>query len=104
LPSLGVQFEIDRLDSRILRPAAKRHKRYHESSDTKDAPTRRSWIRRVILPMGNKKDLRDLPAHVRQEMQFHFVERVEEVLSLVIPGIKSETAGACQLIDLKVKT
>jgi ATP-dependent Lon protease len=49
---------------------------------------RRSGIRRVILPMGNKKDLRDLPAHVRQEMQFHFVERVEEVLSLVIPGIE----------------
>jgi ATP-dependent Lon protease len=37
--------------------------------------------------MGNKKDLRDLPDHVRQEMQFHFVDRVEEVLSLVIPGI-----------------
>jgi ATP-dependent Lon protease len=49
---------------------------------------RRSGIRRVILPMGNKKDLRDLPAHVRQEMQFHFVQRVEEVLSLVIPGIE----------------
>ena len=49
---------------------------------------RRSGIRRVILPMGNKKDLRDLPAHVRQEMQFHFVERVEEVLSLVIPNIQ----------------
>ncbi len=49
---------------------------------------RRSGIYRVILPIGNKKDLRDLPAHVRQEMQFHFVERVEEVLSLVIPGIE----------------
>lgn len=49
---------------------------------------RRSGIRRVVLPMGNKKDLRDLPAHVRQEMQFHFVERVEEVLSLVIPELQ----------------
>ncbi len=49
---------------------------------------RRSGIYRVILPMGNKKDLRDLPTHVRQEMQFHFVERVEEVLSLVIPGLQ----------------
>jgi ATP-dependent Lon protease len=48
---------------------------------------RRAGIKRVVLPMGNKKDLRDLPDHVRQEMQFHFVERVEEVLSLVIPGI-----------------
>jgi ATP-dependent Lon protease len=48
---------------------------------------RRAGIHRVVLPQGNKKDLRDLPDHVRQEMQFHFVDRVEEVLSLVIPGI-----------------
>ena len=49
---------------------------------------RRAGIHRVVLPMGNKKDLRDLPAHVRQEMHFHFVDRVEEVLSIVIPGIQ----------------
>jgi ATP-dependent Lon protease len=49
---------------------------------------RRSGITRVILPKGNKKDLRELPDHVRQEMQFHFVDRVEEVLSLLIPGVK----------------
>jgi ATP-dependent Lon protease len=49
---------------------------------------RRAGIHRVVLPHGNKKDLRDLPDHVRQEMQFHFVERVEEVLSLVIPGLQ----------------
>jgi ATP-dependent Lon protease len=48
---------------------------------------RRAGIQRVILPQGNKKDLRELPDHVRQEMQFHFVGRVEEVLSLAIPGI-----------------
>lgn len=49
---------------------------------------RRAGIKRVILPQGNKKDLRDIPDHVRQEMQFHFVERVEEVLSLIIPGLQ----------------
>ena len=49
---------------------------------------RRAGIRRVILPQGNKKDLRDLPDHVRQEMQFHFAERVEDVLSIVIPGLQ----------------
>src|SRR5579884_910083 len=52
---------------------------------------RRSGIRRVILPQGNKKDLRDLPDHVRQEMQFHFVDRVEDVISLVIPGLNVKT-------------
>ena len=49
---------------------------------------RRAGIRRVILPQGNKKDLRELPDHVRQEMQFHFVERVEDVLSLTIPNLQ----------------
>ena len=49
---------------------------------------RRAGIHRVILPHGNKKDLRDLPDHVRQEMQFHFAERVEDVLSILIPGLQ----------------
>ena len=49
---------------------------------------RRAGIKRVILPQGNKKDLRELPDHVRQEMQFHFVERVEDVLALIIPGLQ----------------
>src|SRR5207253_4361201 len=48
---------------------------------------RRAGIRRVVLPMANKKDLRDLPDHVRQEMHFNFVDRVEEVLSIVIPDL-----------------
>ncbi len=55
---------------------------------------RRAGITRVILPQGNKKDLRDLPEHVRKEMQFHFVDRVEEVLSIVIPNIKMRLALA----------
>jgi len=48
---------------------------------------RRAGIKQVILPYANKKDLREIPDHVRQEMQFHFVDRVEEVLSIVIPNI-----------------
>ncbi len=49
---------------------------------------RRAGINRVILPQGNKKDLRDLPDHVRREMEFKFVERVQEVLEYMIPGLK----------------
>ena len=46
----------------------------------------RRYQTRHLCRMGNKKDLRELPDHVRQEMQFHFVDRVEEVLSIMIPG------------------
>jgi ATP-dependent Lon protease len=47
----------------------------------------RSGIRRVILPKENAKDLRDLPDHVRREMTFMMVERIEDVLADAIPQL-----------------
>ena len=41
----------------------------------------------MILPRGNQKDLRDLPEEVRQEMEFIFADRVEDVLQAVVPGL-----------------
>lgn len=55
---------------------------------------RRAGIKKVILPMANKKDLRELPDHVRQEMEFKFAERVEDVLSFMIPELKVQLALA----------
>jgi ATP-dependent Lon protease len=49
---------------------------------------RRAGLKRVILPAANRKDLRDIPDHVRSEMEFKFVDRVEQVLELMIPGLK----------------
>jgi ATP-dependent Lon protease len=49
---------------------------------------RRAGLKRVILPAANRKDLRDIPDHVRAEMEFKFVDRVEQVLELMIPGLK----------------
>ncbi|MEW6518156.1 MAG: endopeptidase La [Thermodesulfobacteriota bacterium] len=48
---------------------------------------RRSSIHRVILPGENEKDLHDLPDYVRREMEFIFVERIEEVLKAAIPQL-----------------
>jgi ATP-dependent Lon protease len=48
---------------------------------------RRTGIRRVILPRDNEKDLRDLPENVRQEMEFVFADRVEDVLTAAIPDL-----------------
>ena len=43
----------------------------------------------VHVPAGAiPKDLRDLADHVRAEMQFHFVDRVEQVLSIAIPNLQ----------------
>jgi ATP-dependent Lon protease len=48
---------------------------------------RRAGIKRVILPKPNEKDLRDLPDAARAEMEFTFVERIEEVLEAAIPPV-----------------
>jgi ATP-dependent Lon protease len=37
---------------------------------------RRAGLKRVVLPRGNQKDLRDLPEEVRSEMEFVFADRV----------------------------
>jgi ATP-dependent Lon protease len=42
----------------------------------------RAAIREVILPRGNERDLRDVPADVRAATRFHFVERMDEVVDL----------------------
>ena len=43
---------------------------------------RRAGIRTVILPKRNEKDLDDVPANVREEMQFRFVDTMDEVLDV----------------------
>ncbi|HET6231727.1 MAG TPA: endopeptidase La [Longimicrobiaceae bacterium] len=44
----------------------------------------RAGLRRVILPTANRRDLRDVPADVREKMEFHFVDRMDEVLDMAL--------------------
>lgn len=44
----------------------------------------RAGILDVILPAGNERDLREVPDDVRQRIRFHFVERMEDVLSVAL--------------------
>jgi len=46
----------------------------------------RSGIREVILPEENEKDLEDIPADVREEMQFDFVGHMDDVLTRALVG------------------
>jgi ATP-dependent Lon protease len=48
---------------------------------------RRAGIRRIILPRGNRKDLRDLPTDVRAQMEFIFADRIEDVLAAALPPV-----------------
>jgi ATP-dependent Lon protease len=55
---------------------------------------RRAGMRRVILPKENEKDLRELPDHVRAEMAFILVERIEDVLAAAIPPLAERLTAA----------
>jgi ATP-dependent Lon protease len=47
----------------------------------------RNHLTNVILPAKNKKDADDdIPEDLRSELKIHFVERIEEALSLALEG------------------
>jgi len=45
---------------------------------------RRARISHVLLPKGNQKDLEEIPAHVKDKLQFHFVDTIDEALKLAL--------------------
>jgi ATP-dependent Lon protease len=53
---------------------------------------RRTGIKRIVLPKANQKDLCELPDKVRDEMEFIFAERIEEVLDNTIPALSQRLA------------
>jgi ATP-dependent Lon protease len=55
---------------------------------------RRAGLKRVIVPRANQKDLRDLPEEVRNEMEFVFADRVEDVLRVMLPSLAYKPAKA----------
>ena len=48
---------------------------------------RRAGIKRIILPKQNQTDLRELPDPVRQETEFIFAEKIEDVLRAALPNV-----------------
>ncbi len=46
----------------------------------------RNGMKVVIAPALNEQDVEDIPEHLRAQLEFHFVDRVEEVLALALEG------------------
>ena len=44
----------------------------------------RAGLRRVVMPMNNEKDLRDIPDEVRGHMKFDFVATMDEVFHVML--------------------
>lgn len=47
----------------------------------------RAGMKRIILPRENEKDLRELPDHVRNSLEFIPAEHLDEVLAAAIPEV-----------------
>ena len=45
---------------------------------------RRAGVKVLILPKLNERDLHDIPAALRDSLEFHFVEHVDEVLKIAL--------------------
>lgn len=48
-------------------------------------------LKEVIIPLENKKDLEEIPAYIRKGMNFHLVERLEEVIEIAFGGTKRKS-------------
>src|SRR5256885_1736742 len=46
----------------------------------------RAGITRIILPADNERHLEDIPAAVREKMEFHLVDSMDEVVTLALDG------------------
>jgi len=44
----------------------------------------RAGIQALILPKQNKKDLEDIPKKVQRQIQFHFVDKMMDVLKQAV--------------------
>ena len=56
----------------------------------------RSGIKKILLPLENKKDLYDVPDEVKKDIQFIFIETIEELIHETL-GIKLPNANKFHL-------
>ncbi len=52
----------------------------------------RAGIKEIILPERNRKDLVEVPDEVKNQLKFHFVSRVDEVLDLALEKVIERAA------------
>ncbi len=60
----------------------------------KTLAAKRAGIKEVIVPERNRKDLPDLPREVRETLQFHFVQNIDQVLVVALVPRKASAKAA----------
>ena len=52
----------------------------------------RAGIRTIILPKKNEKDLEEIPEHIRNQMNFKFIQRMDEAIELALKHTEPRSA------------
>jgi ATP-dependent Lon protease len=63
----------------------------------------RSGIKKILLPLENKKDLCDVPDEVKKDIQFIFIETIEELIHETL-GIKLPNANKFHMNTMESKS
>ena len=50
----------------------------------------RSGIKHIILPDHNKKDLEEIPEHIKKDLDFYFAKEIMDVIDVALPGMNSK--------------
>jgi ATP-dependent Lon protease len=53
----------------------------------------RAGIRRIMLPARNRKDFEDIPEEVRKQVEFIWLERVDEAVAAALESPPAEAAA-----------
>ena len=48
----------------------------------------RAGIRTIVLPFANKRDLEEIPEHIKKDLTFHFAKELMDVIDVAIPDLK----------------
>ena len=63
----------------------------------------RSGIKHIILPDHNKKDLEDIPEHIKKDLNFYFAKEIMDVIDVAIPGLNGRKKRTPRKTTSKVK-
>ena len=47
-------------------------------------------MKTIILPNHNKKDLEEIPEHIKKDLSFHFVKEIMDVIDIAIPEVNGK--------------
>ena len=56
----------------------------------------RAGLKRVMLPARNRKDFDDIPEEVRDQIQFTWLERVEDLVAAALEPAKGDASSSAE--------